>query len=426
MRTRILVLLAVAVVLGALGWGAMRMVKAVTTTAGTELPATKVRRGRVTITVAARGSLQGGNSEMLVVPPTGADSTAITYLREPGDLVKEGDVVAECDTTLQEYTLREAEADLAEAEQQVIQAEANQKASDEENNFALLQAQSDVTTAELDVRGNPVASAMDQRINNIALEAAQLRLKQAQRNLANKSQTASAGVDIQKAVYAKAKVTADMARKTIEGLTIKAKTAGYVNIQPNMNFNMIYSGMVLQPLQVGDTVYSGMAVAQIPDMKEWEVSARVGELDRGHIEAGQQVTVEVVALPGKVFPGRVKLVGGTSGPSWDRHFECRISLENPAPEMRPGMTSNMVITVGSLDDVLWIPSQALYESDGKTFVYLKTPQGFMPHDVTLVNRSESQAVIKGLNEGELVAMSNPTQQNKPAAQAGGALNAIQK
>jgi len=426
MRTRILVLLAVAVVLGALGWGAMRMVKAVTTTAGTELPATKVRRGRVTITVAARGSLQGGNSEMLVVPPTGADSTAITYLREPGDLVKEGDVVAECDTTLQEYTLREAEADLAEAEQQVIHAEANQKASDEENNFALLQAQSDVTTAELDVRGNPVASAMDQRINNIALEAAQLRLKQAQRNLANKSQTASAGVDIQKAVYAKAKVTADMARKTIEGLTIKAKTAGYVNIQPNMNFNMIYSGMVLQPLQVGDTVYSGMAVAQIPDMKEWEVSARVGELDRGHIEAGQQVTVEVVALPGKVFPGRVKLVGGTSGPSWDRHFECRISLENPAPEMRPGMTSNMVITVGSLDDVLWIPSQALYESDGKTFVYLKTPQGFMPHDVTLVNRSESQAVIKGLNEGELVAMSNPTQQNKPAAQAGGALNAIQK
>jgi len=426
MRTRILVLLTVAAVLGALGWGALRMVKAVTTTAGTELPTTKVRRGRVTVSVSARGSLQGGNSEMLVVPPTGADSTAITYLREPGELVNEGDVVAECDTTLQEYTLREAEADLAEAEQQVIQAEANQKASNEENNFALLQAQSDVTLAELDVRGNPVASAMDQRINNIALEASQLRLKQAERNLANKNQTASAGVDIQRAVYAKAKVTSDMARKTIEGLTIKAKTAGYVNVQPNMNFNMIYSGMVLQPLQVGDTVYSGMAVAQIPDMKDWEVSARVGELDRGHIETGQKVTVEVVALPGKTFPGRVKLVGGTSGPSWDRHFECRITLENPAPEMRPGMTSNMVITVGSLDDVLWIPSQALYESDGKTFVYLKTSQGFMPHDVTLVNRSESQAVIKGLNEGELVAMSNPTLQNKPAAQTGGALNAIQK
>ena len=58
----------------------------------------------------------------------------------------------------------------------------------------------------------------------------------------------------------------------------------------------------------------------------------------------------------------------------------------------------MLITAESLDDVLWIPSQALYENGGKTFVYLKTQEGFMPRDVTLVSRSESQAVIKGLNE----------------------------
>ncbi len=42
----------------------------------------------------------------------------------------------------------------------------------------------------------------------------------------------------------------------------------------------------------------------------------------------------------------------------------------------------------------------------------------MPHDVKLVRRSESQAVITGIKEGELVALSNPDQQNKPADQAG--------
>src|SRR5579863_4295188 len=149
MKARILVSVSVLAVVGALAWGAMRLVKVASATTAVEVPTTKVRRGKVSITVSARGELQGGNSEMIVVPPLGADSTAITYLRSPGELVNEGDTVVEFDTTLQEYNQREAEADLAEAEQQVIQAQATADGGDEENRFALLQAESDVKQAEL-------------------------------------------------------------------------------------------------------------------------------------------------------------------------------------------------------------------------------------------------------------------------------------
>src|ERR1035437_7849851 len=117
----------------------------------------------------------------------------------------------------------------------------------------------------------------------------------------------------------------------------------------------------------------------------------------------------------KQYAGKVKNIGGTSGPPWDRRFEARISLDQAAPELRPGMTSNMVITVDTLDNILWIPSQALFESDGRTFVYARGPNGFVPHDVALVRRSESQAVITGIKEGETVAMSNPDQQLKSGA-----------
>jgi len=44
---------------------------------------------------------------MLTAPQTGGSSVAITYLREPGELVEAGDVVVELDTTQQEYNLRE-------------------------------------------------------------------------------------------------------------------------------------------------------------------------------------------------------------------------------------------------------------------------------------------------------------------------------
>jgi biotin carboxyl carrier protein len=426
MKARILVVALVLAVLGALAWGAMRLIRAATATAAVEVPTTKVRKGAVHVAVTARGELQGGNSEMVVVPPLGSDSTAITVLRSPGELVKEGDVVVEFDPTLQEYNLREAEADLAEADQQVIQAQATSDASDEENRYAILQAESDVKLAELNVRGNSVQPAIKARENDIVVEAARKRLDQAKRNLVNKSDSTVAAVKIQQANQNKAKVTADMTRKIIENMIVKAKSSGYINLQPNTGgMFFYYEGMSFPVVQVGDTVRAGMPIAQVLDLKNWEVSAHIAELDRGHLSEGEKVTVTLVALPGRTFTGHVKTLGGTTG-GWERVFDCRIALDEAAPEMRPGLTSNMVITTQEMENVTWLPSQALFESGGKTFVYQRANQGFTPHDVTLVTRSESQAVISGLKEGDVVAMSNPEQQNKPAEKSNGAMKALQK
>ena len=77
---------------------------------------------------------------------------------------------------------------------------------------------------------------------------------------------------------------------------------------------------------------------------------------------------------------------------------------------------------------LWAPAPSLFESDGRAFVYLQTPEGFRPHDVKLVRRSESQVIIEGLREGSAVALASPDQQTdkKKAGEAGGALKAIAK
>ena len=421
----VLLLLSVLAVVAFLAWGAIRIVRTTTATTALELPTTRVKHGRVTLTVACRGELQGGNSEMLTAPMIGGTDMAITSLRDPGELVSPGDVVVQFDTTEQEFKLKEAEADLAEAQQQVLKAEADSLATDEESQYAMLNAQSEVQLAELEIRRNPTLAAIAARQNEILLEAARNRLRQATQDLANKKATSSAGIAIQKALENKARVMADLARKNIADMTLKAKTGGYVNVQQNSNQNMMYWGMQLPPFQLGDTARSGMAVAQIPDLHSWEVSANVGELDRGHLSIGQKVTIRVVALAGREFAGQVKNIGGTTGPPWDRRFEARISLLQAAPELRPGMTSNLVITVETLDNVLWIPAQALFESDGRTFVYTRGPRGFVPHDVALVRRSESQAVITGIREGEIVAMSNPDQQLKSgAAQSGSAMKAL--
>lgn len=426
MKIRILMPVVVLVILGAIAWGAMRVVRVAGAPTVVELPSTKVKKGRVTITVSARGELMGGNSEMLTAPMTGGGDMAITQLREPGEVIKEGEVVVQFDTTQQEFNLREAEADLDEADQQVIQAQANSDAITEESGYQVLSTDADVKLAELELRKNPLVPAIQARQNELALEAAKNRQRQAVQDFNNKKATSAAGIQIQRASQNKARVMAETAKKQIDSMTLKAKTSGYVNIQQNNNQNMIYWGMTLPPFQLGDTARAGMAVAQIPDLKSWEVSATIGELDRGHLSMGQKVNVAVVALAGKAFSGHVKNIGGTTGSPWDRKFECRIALDQAGPELRPGMTSNMVITLETMDDALWVPSQALFESDGRTFVYKQSPNGFMPHDVTLVRRSESQAVIKGIKEGELVAMTNPDQQIKPAGGPQSAMKALSK
>lgn len=422
----LLILLLVLGVVGAIAWGAIRFAKFTSTSPSVELPTTRVRRGRVTLTVAARGELQGGNSEMLTAPMTGGGDMAITFLRAPGELVNTGDTVVQFDTTEQEFKLKEAEADLAEAEQQVIKADADSQATEEESRWTLISAESDVKLAELEIRKNPLIAAIAARQNDLALEAARNRFRQAGQDLNNKKTTSSAGIAIQKAAENKARVAAQTAQKTMDSMTLKAKTPGYINVQQNTNLNMMYFGMALPPFQIGDTSRAGMAVAQIPDLKSWEASASVGELDRGHLTEGQKVILRVVALAGKEFHGHVKSIGGTTGSPWDRHFECRIALDDVSSLLRPGMTSNLVITLETLDNVLWIPSQALFESDGRTFVYAHTPNGFMPQDVSLVRRSESQAVITGVKENTLVSMSNPDQLNKPTGQQNSAMKALAK
>jgi HlyD family secretion protein len=429
MKTRLLAIGVVGAVLVGLGWGALRLVQATATGPSTEIPTTRVKKGRVTIAVAARGELQGGNSEMLTAPQAGGGDMAITSLREPGELVHEGDVVAQFDTTQQEYNQREAEADLAEAEQQVIKAEADAQAVLEDARYQTLSTAADVKVAELEVKKNPILAAVTAQQNDVALAAAKNRKAQADRDYVTRKETLSTGVDIQKAAVDKAKIQAETAQHIIDTMSLKAKTSGYVQLMQNTNQNnCCYAGQQLPQFQIGDTLRAGQALAQIPDMHNWEVAASIPELDRGHLDTGQKVTIRAAAIPGREFKGHIKALGGTSGQSWDRRFECRIAFDETGPELRPGMSSNILITVESLDDVLWLPSQALYESDNRAFVYLRNGDSFITRDVKLVRRSESQAVITGLNEGDVVALSNPDQGKaaKTGQQDGGVMKALSK
>src|SRR5262245_39967761 len=115
MKAGVLIGLILVVLVATVVWGGLHIAQLTARDTRPEIPVTSVKKGRVTIVVAARGELQGGNSEMMTAPMAGGGDLIITDLREPGEFVNPGDVVTQFDTTQQEFNLREAEADLAEA-----------------------------------------------------------------------------------------------------------------------------------------------------------------------------------------------------------------------------------------------------------------------------------------------------------------------
>ena len=404
--------------LAGVGWMGFRVWKKVVAIGEQTIPTTRVRRGTVTFTVHATGALSGGNSETLAAPMIGGGQVSITYLRKPGELVKAGDIAVEFDTTAQQFNLREAEADVAEAEQRVADARAQLDAQKEEDSYALEKARSDVRLAELEVKKDPISAAIVARENDMALAQARETLAETEKNMANRTSTNEAAIQAQEAARTKAQVQAANARHNIDAMTLTAHRAGYVAIRLNTNLNFFFDGMTLSPFQVGDQVWPGTAVAEIPDLSNWEVTAPIAEVDRGHIAIGQPTDVTVVAVPGQIFRGRVKDLGGTTGSPWDRHFDCHIALDKPSPALRPGMSVRITITTDSLANALWLPAQALFENNGRTFVYVPSGNGFAPRDVKLVRRSESQVVVSGVTEHQAVALADPTRQVKKKTNEG--------
>lgn len=405
--------------LGLAAWGGFGLVKSWQELPKDSMPSTTVKRGDVTLSVVSTGALQGGNSKMMAAPMTGSPQLVITSLRRSGELVHEGDPVVEFDTTEENYKLREAEADLAEASEQVKQAQNESLAKEEELNYDLMKAQADVRIAELETRRNPLIAAITAQQNNLTLKDAKEKLARIERDYPQRKAAATASIAIQEAARKKAQLQAETAKQNIDKMTLKAPADGYINIERNTNINFYFTGMQFPLFQSGDQVRAGMAVAQIPDMKSWEVTAQMAETDRGHLEKGQVGEIKVVALPGKVFHGKVIDLGGTTGSPWERRFECKLSLDDPTPELRPGMSARLVVTTEVLKNVLWVPAQAVFERDSRNYVYVSQKGTFTSRDVKLVRKSESRVVVEGLKEGDEVALANPDQRESSKKKSGG-------
>jgi len=377
------------------------------------VPTAKVVQGPLKLTVFATGELRAGRTMSLMAPPAGGSLRIVTLL-QTGSPVKKDDVVIEFDPADQQFALEQAKTDLDEAEQQIVKMKADNAVQASQDALDTLTAKYNVRRGELDTAGNEFIGAIEAQKNTLTLEENKRRLEQLQQDSAQRAVTSAAALAVLEEKRTKATLAMERAKGIIDNLVVKSPIDGIISVKENRDGQFFFfSGMVLPQYREGDTTFSGRNIADVVENGRMEVRAKVTEVDRDNLKAGQPATVQVDALPGRTFKAKVgALSGGASRGSFFetsavRQFDIGLELETPDPLMRAGSSLRVVIDGDELKNALHVPRQAVFEKNGKNFVYLQTGDRFDRRDVKVVNRTESRAVITGLNEGDVIALVDP-------------------
>ena len=378
------------------------------------VPTAKAIRGPLKLTVYATGELRAGRTVNLMAPPAGG-MLRIVKLLQTGTAVKKDEEVIEFDAADQEYALQQARTDLAEAEQQIVKMLADQAVQNSQEKLDMLTARFNVRRAELDTAGNEFIGAIEAQKNVLTLEEARRRLKQLEDDAAARTATSQAALAVVQERRNKAKMAMERSQGIIDNLIVKAPTDGVVSVKENRDGQFFFfTGMILPQYREGDSTFSGRNIADIVESGMMEVRAKVTETDRDNLQAGQPATVQVDALPGRTFAAKVGPLTGSASrgnffeTSAVRQFDITLPLDKPDPAMRAGASLRVVIDGREIKDALHVPRQAVFEKNGKNFVFLQVGDDrFDRRDVKVENRTESRAVISGLNEGDVIALVDP-------------------
>jgi len=166
------------------------------------------------------------------------------------------------------------------------------------------------------------------------------------------------------------------------------------------------SGEIAEKLVTdGQSVQAGDNLFLIADRSVLWVDAAVFEMDAPAVRLGSPVTVEVAALPGHRYPGRVTFIQPEVDPK-TRTLTARIEVMNRDGRLRPGLYATVVVARQG-ESTLTVPLEAVLPTGTRNLVFVNRGDGsFLPREVLVGARGDSLIEIRrGLKPGDEVVAS---------------------
>src|SRR5215813_4519698 len=308
MKKVIFRLIGVAILAGA-GWGGYSLYKSLPDKQET-VPTTKVQKGDVVIRAYSRGELKPARTLTLTAPNL-FGTVQVTDLSPMGALAKEKDLIVEYDDSERQSSLEEARLSVQSVDEQIKKAKADLAIQQSQDQVTLLKTRYNVRRAELEVKRNPIIAEIDGKKNVLTLEQQKRALQQLETDIQARQEQADSQLAVLQEQRNRALLDISREMQRIALCKTLSPITGLVAIRQNRagNFNF---GQQMPDIREGDTLQPGMPVADILDLSELEVWAKVGELDRANLREGQTAVLQLDAIPDKQFRGKIKTMSGTA------------------------------------------------------------------------------------------------------------------
>lgn len=372
---------------------------------GVSVAVYRVQREDFERRVVADGHLSAVRATPLAPDSTVRSSLRIAWMIPDGSRVAAGDLVMRFDPSEMEKRLEEARAELEKTAIRIrkkrLQSEAEIENLRRDEALAALELETarqfQKKDAELFSRQEIIEAEMDR-------ELAEQRKVHAQRTRESTGDLAATEIQILEIERRRALEKIQEAEKRLASMEIRAPHEGLVVYQRDFRGNLP---------RVGDQVYSGNPVAEIPDLSRMQAEVYVLEADAGGLKEGKPAQVRVEARPELTYEAVVERLDALAKPrvrqSPVQYFSAILRLRNTDPErMKPGQRVRATLRLERVPDALVVPRQAVFEREGGKVVFRRDGKDFETVPVTLGAAGLGRIVVEsGLREGDVVALADP-------------------
>jgi multidrug efflux pump subunit AcrA (membrane-fusion protein) len=268
----------------------------------------------------------------------------ISFMAPEGRVVKAGAPILKFDPQVLVTQLRDKSNALNEKQKQLEKQEIVAKEVVAEVKLKLQEAIAGLDKARLkaDIPIELLASR-DYRENKLLLQQAELTLALRQQELEMERRVQETEISILKREIAVLKGEVIQFQGSIDSMTIKAASPGVVIYTVNHRNDKH---------EVGDNVWRGRRVMELPDLSQLQVHLEVPERESARIAVGQSVKFVVEAAPDQHFYGEIielaSVIHTKSRNQPARVFDATVSMKAPDSSlMRPGMSVSAEIRLGS-------------------------------------------------------------------------------
>lgn len=365
------------------------------------VPTTVVRRGDFQVTTTTRGELAAVNS--VPIPAPHGWNNKVVMLIEEGTLVLEGDTLAVFDTTQQQQRVEERRTEYEGALADLENERATGQKTLAGKDATLKRRELALEQSRLRVEAVRFESDTRQREQELNLRSAELDVAEARQDLAAQRDISAAQLAKARAKVREEQLDLQRAERDLATLTLTAPDSGMVV------YRKIWTSDGSRKVRVGDQVWQGQAVMELPDLAAFEVNTWVQEVDVHRLEVGHKAVVTVDALQDSRFDGEVMRIAPLARQEGDdkiKVFDVDVLLAGEVEDLLPGMTAQCRIIHQELADVVQIPLDAVHRDGDRTVVYLA---GGEVREVTLGPASVDDVVVsEGLEAGDVLRLVDST------------------